>query len=127
MGLYLVLMRAQISAQAQYRASFALQVIGFTLLLVHGAERETVTSSERATIDSANAADNMCRAASEYRRHVDTAIDGDIRSRTRSPCAEPQDATALHAVWRIDRYRFIVDGGLETRQLRSYRRERLRR
>ena len=31
MGLYLVLMRAQISAQAQYRASFGLQVVGHFL------------------------------------------------------------------------------------------------
>src|SRR5262245_9705817 len=76
---------------------------------------EPIPSFERATIDAAKAADDMCRTTSEDYRHVDTAVDRDIRPRPRSARAEPQDSAALHAVRSIDRCRLVVDRRLEIR------------
>src|SRR5262249_13798849 len=58
---------------------------------------------------------DMCRTTSEDYRHVDTAVDRDIRPRPRSARAEPQDSAAIHAVWSMDRYRLVVDRRLEIR------------
>jgi hypothetical protein len=91
-------------------------------LVFRGAQDQTITSSERATIDAAKATDDMRRAAPEYRWHVDTAIDRDICPHTRSARAKPQDSAALHALWSIDRCVFIVDGGLEIRPCHCYHR-----
>jgi len=95
--------------------TFAPQVIGFTLLATGGTQSQAIARSERTTIDAAKAGDDMCRAASEYWWHIDAAVNRDIRSRARSPRAEPQDSAALHTMRNVERCRPAVDPGLEVR------------